>query len=139
MFKNILLPVDLTDKHGPALDAAARLAEQAGGAVTLLHVVELIPGLPMEEEATFYGRLERVARGHLQPFLRRLEERYIACRLEVRFGKRAAETVRYAAETAADLLVVTAPPVDPANPAAGLQSMSYAVGMFARCPVLVVK
>ena len=40
---------------------------------------------------------------------------------------------------AADLIVVTGPPVDPANPAAGLHSMSYTIGMFARCPVLVVK
>ena len=36
MFKKILLPVDLTDKHKPALDMAARLAEQNGGTVTLL-------------------------------------------------------------------------------------------------------
>ena len=31
------------------------------------------------------------------------------------------------------------PPVDPAHPAASLQSMSYTIGMFAQCPVLVVK
>ncbi len=139
MFKNILLPVDLTDKHGPALDAAGRLAEQNGGTVTLLHVVEVIPGLPMEEEGTFYGRLERMARGHLQQLAKRLEERKVPCKIEVRVGKRAADSVRYAAETAADLIVVTAPPVDPANPAAGLHSMSYTIGMFAQCPVLVVK
>jgi nucleotide-binding universal stress UspA family protein len=138
MFKRIVLPVDLSDKHGPALDAAARLAE-GGGEVTLLHVVEVIPGLPMEEEGTFYARLERVARSHLQQLGRRLDERKTAWRAEVRFGKRAAETVRYAAETAADLLIVTAPPVDSANPGAGFHSMSYTIGMFAQCPVLLVK
>ncbi len=74
MFKKILLPVDLTDKHKPALDAAAKLAGQYGGTVTLLHVVEIIPGLPMEEEGTFYGRLERVARNQLQQLGKRLEE-----------------------------------------------------------------
>ena len=139
MFKKILLPVDLTDKHGPALDAAARLAELGGGEVTLLHVVEVIPGLSMEEEGAFYGRLERLARGHLQQLGKPLEERKAAWKVEVRFGKRAAETVRYAEEEAADLLIVTAPPVDPDNPIAGLQSMSYTIGMLSRRPVLVVK
>ena len=139
MFNKILLPMDLTDKHGAALDVAARLAEQGGGEATLLHVVEVIPGLSMEEEGAFYNRLERVARVHLQRFGERLAQRKVSWRAEVRFGKRAAETVRYAAETAADLIVVTAPPVDPAAVAAGLHSMSYAIAMFARCPVLVVK
>ena len=139
MFKKILLPVDLTDKHKPALDMAARLAAQSGGTVTLLHVVEIIPGLPMDEEGTFYGRLERLARSQLQQLGKRLEEGKIPWQVEVRFGKRAAETVRFAAETGADLIVVTAPPVDSANPAAALHSMSYAIGMFAQCPVLVVK
>ncbi len=139
MFTKIVLPVDLTDKHRPALDAAARLAERGGASVTLLHVVEVIPGLSMEEEGTFYGRLERLARSQLQQLGKSLEERKVTWTVEIRFGKRAAETVRYAADTAADLLIVTAPPVDPAHPAAGLQSMSFTLGMLSLCPVLVVK
>ncbi len=139
MFKKILLPVDLTDKHQPALDAAAKLAGQYGGTVTLLHVVEIIPGLPMEEEGTFYGRLERIARNQLQQLGKRLEEAKVPWQVEVRLGKRTAETVRYAAETAADLVIVTAPPVDPTHPAVALHSMSYTIGMFAQCAVLVVK
>jgi nucleotide-binding universal stress UspA family protein len=66
MFKKILLPVDLTDKHGPALDLAADLAKQSGGGILLLHVIEVIAGLSMEEEKDFYGRLEKMARGHLK-------------------------------------------------------------------------
>ena len=42
MFKKILVPVDLTDVHQPALDIAARLAKENDGEVTLLHVVEVI-------------------------------------------------------------------------------------------------
>ncbi|HVS34263.1 MAG TPA: universal stress protein [Gemmataceae bacterium] len=139
MFQKILLPVDLTEKHAAALDVAGRLAQQTDGAVTLLHVVEVINGLPPEEEGTFYSRLERVARSHLQQLGNGLEERKVPYKIEVRLGKRAADTVRFAAETAADLIVVTAPPVDPANPAVGLHSMSYTIGLFAKCPVLVVK
>jgi hypothetical protein len=61
VFKKILLPVDLTDKHLPALDVAADLAKQSGGEVLLLHVIEVISGLSMEEERDFYGRLEKRA------------------------------------------------------------------------------
>jgi Universal stress protein family len=50
MFPKILWPVDLTDRHQQALDIAGELATQSRGAVTLLHVVEVVPGLSMEEE-----------------------------------------------------------------------------------------
>ena len=139
MFTKIVLPVDLTDKHSAAVEAAVRLVGQGGGEVTLLHVVEVITGLSMEEESTFYGRLERVARSQLQQLGKTLEEQKVSWRVEVRFGKRAAETARYAAETGADLLIVTGPRIDPANVAAAWQSMSYAMGVMSPCPVLVVK
>src|SRR5205823_6066772 len=64
MFRNILVPVDLTDRHGRALEIAAGLAP-AGGAVTLLHIIELLHGVPREEESEFYERLEETAREHL--------------------------------------------------------------------------
>ena len=55
MFKKILLPIDLSDRHDQALRLAVDLARASGGEVVLLHVVEVIAGLPGEEE--FYGRL----------------------------------------------------------------------------------
>ena len=66
MFKNILVPIDLTNKHQRTLDTAAELAAQAAGTVTLLHVVELIPGLGLEEERPFYDRLEQMVRKHFE-------------------------------------------------------------------------
>src|SRR5262245_13313567 len=139
MFKKILVPVDLTDKHRQALDVAGELAAQSGGEVTLLHVVETIPGLPMEEERTFYNRLERVARSHLEGLGKRLAERKVACRVEVRHGHRAPESTRYATEMAADLIILTAPRFDPAAPGAGWGSMSYTVGILSQCPVMLVR
>src|ERR1051326_9108272 len=50
MFKRILIPLDLTDKHHAALSKAADLARHSDGRVTLLHVIEVIPGLAVEEE-----------------------------------------------------------------------------------------
>ncbi len=139
MLKHILLPVDLTDKHQKAVVAAADLAAQFGAEVTLLHVVELIPGIAQEEEKEFYKRLERIARKHLERFSAGLTERQLTCRGEVLFGNRTAEVVRYAQERGVDLIIVTAPQVTPANPAAGWGSLSYKIGALAACPVLLVK
>jgi len=139
MLKHILLPVDLTDKHQKAVAAAAGLAEQFGAEVTLLHVVELIPGIAAEEEKDFYKRLERIARKHLERFSGGLTERQITCRGEVLLGNRTVEVLRHARERGVDLIILTAPQVTPANPAAGWGSLSYKVGALAACPVLLVK
>ena len=139
MLKHILLPVDLTDKHQKAVAAAADLAAQFGAEVTLLHVVELIPGIAQDEEKEFYKRLERIARKHLERFSAGLTERQVSCRGEVLIGNRTAEVVRYAQERGVDLIIVTAPQVTPANPAAGWGSLSYKIGALAACPVLLVK
>lgn len=139
MFKKILLPVDLTDRHGPVLDVAAELATQSGGEIILLHVIETIPGLSMDEERSFYDRLERRARGHLDGLGRQLEKHRRSWRAEVRYGQRAAESVRYASEAGVDLIILTAPRLDPAVPGPGWGSMSYRIGILSQCPVLLVK
>ena len=139
MFERILVPLDLTDKHRSALDFAKKLAQQSGGQVTLLHVIEVIPGLDVDEEKKFYYRLERAARKHLEQFARRLTQQKINCQAEILFGGRAAMIARYAADIKASLIVLTAPRLDPDHPAASLGSLSYKVGLLARCPVLLVK
>jgi len=139
MFKKILLPLDLTDRHQAALDMAGDLAAQGGGEVVLLHVIEAIPGLSLEEEKDFYTRLERSARERLAHHAAGLKERGVACRYEVVIGGRAHETVARAAALGADLIVLTSPPFDPDRPVAGLGSLSWKIGMVARCPVLLVK
>jgi nucleotide-binding universal stress UspA family protein len=137
MYKKILLPIDLTDRHDKALGAAADLARQSGGEVLLLHVVEVIPGLTEEEE--FYGRLQRVARKHLGRLSERLAGQQVAASVEVLVGHRGREIVRYAQESAADLMILTAPRIDPDTVSVGLGSMGYKVGIFAPCPVLLVR
>ena len=58
MFTKILVPVDLTDKHQQALEIAARLANESGGEVTLVHVVEVIGDLWDAGDRDFYDRIE---------------------------------------------------------------------------------
>jgi nucleotide-binding universal stress UspA family protein len=139
MFKKILLPVDLTDKHGPALDVAADLAKQSGGEIVLLHVIEVIAGLSMEEERDFYSRLEKTARGHLGRLGGHLKHRAVAWRAEVLYGHRGAEVVRFATATGVDLIVLTSPRLDPSNLSAGWGSLSYKISIACQCPVLLVK
>jgi nucleotide-binding universal stress UspA family protein len=139
MFKKILLPLDLTEKHQAAIDIAVELAGQSKAEVTLLHVIEVISGLSLQEEKAFYGRLECSARAHLESFAAVLTGQGIACHKEVLFGNRAPEIARYAADSGARLIILTAPRIDPEHPAAGWGSMSYKVSILAPCPVLLVK
>jgi universal stress protein A len=139
MFKRILLPIDLSDRHNQAVDAAGTLAGQNGGEVVLIHVVELIPGIEMEEEKAFYHRLEKTARSHLERLGDRLKQSNVAWRARVFIGHRVPEIIRHAVEMKADLIVLTSPPIDPNNLLAGMGSMSYKIGLFSPCPVLLVK
>lgn len=137
MYKRILIPLDLTERHTEALRHATNIA--GAGQIVLLHVIETIPGLGSEEEKPFYDRLERVARKHLEKHAATLAAHKVPCQVEIRLGNRAREIVRYATDTAADLIVLTAPTIDPANPTQGWGSMSWRVSLLAPCPVLLAK
>jgi nucleotide-binding universal stress UspA family protein len=139
MFKKILLPMDLTDKHRPAMHTAAELCVQSAGEVILFHAIETIPGLPLEEEKNFYRRLELAANDHLNRMVGELRAKKISCRHEVRLGHRTEETLRFAREQECDLIILTAPPFRPEKPAAGLGSLGWKIGVMAACPVLLVK
>ena len=139
MFKKILVPIDLSDSHQQAIEIAAKLAGEGDGQVTLLHVVEVIPGLWIEEERDFYDRLEAAARAHLSRLGRQLEELHVPRREEVIFGNRAEEIVRYAMEAGVDMIVLSSHRIDLKNPGAGWGTLSYKVGILSQCPVLLVK
>jgi nucleotide-binding universal stress UspA family protein len=139
MFQKILVPVDLTDVHQPALDIATRLAKESDGEVTLLHVIEVIAEVWAVEERDFYNRLEQRARDHLARLGHSFEAHGIPRREEVVFGHRAPEIVRYAGEIGVDLIVLKSHRIDLEHPAAGWGTVSYKVGILAQCPVLLVK
>ena len=139
MFQKILLPIDLSDRHARAVETAGQLASRSDGEVVLLHVIEVIPGLGIDEEKTFYGRLEKLAAGHLEKLGSVLKQRQVRWRQEILLGHRGAETVRYARENGFDLIIVTAPSIDPEHIATGWGSLSYKIGFAATCPVLLVK
>jgi nucleotide-binding universal stress UspA family protein len=47
--------------------------------------------------------------------------------------------VEFAEKNGADLIVLTAPRLDPSQLSTSWGSLSYKVGILARCPVLLVK
>jgi nucleotide-binding universal stress UspA family protein len=139
MYKKILVPVDLTDKPQRTVDVAAELAVQGGGNVTLLHVIELIPGLGFEEERPFYDRLDRLSRKHFERLVPQLSERKVPWHTQVLYGPRAATVVRHAVEAGHDLIVVASHPIDLNNPTVGWGTVSYQIGILSQCAVLLVK
>jgi nucleotide-binding universal stress UspA family protein len=139
MFKRLLLPLDLTAKHGQAVATAVELASQSEGTVTLLHVIELIPGLSREEDPEFYERLVETAQKHLDSIGPAFAAKQIPCQAVIAFGNRVEETARCAVQNHCDLVIVTAPAFDAANPAVGWGSMSYKISVLSPTPVLLVK
>jgi universal stress protein A len=131
--------VDLSDRHQQALAIATRLAKESAGEIILLHVIEIIPGLWLEEERDFYNRIEDLARDHLAKLGRSLEDHQGPRREEIVYGTRAEEIVRYATETGIDLIVLSSHRIDPHNPGQGWGTVSYKVGILSQCPVLLVK
>jgi nucleotide-binding universal stress UspA family protein len=140
MFRKILVPVDFSEKNEAALDSAAQIGGAADGCeITLLHVVETIEHIDFKEMSEFYRGLETRAAAKLFALEERLKEKGLAARHEVLFGKRAETIVRYAEEKGADLMILSSHKVDRDHPALGLGTLSYAVAIVARCPVLLVK
>jgi nucleotide-binding universal stress UspA family protein len=139
MFLNIVVPVDLTDRNRPAVAMAAKLSTPSQGTIHLLHVIETIPGFSLEEESEFYGRLEKRASEHLQALSEPLRERGIRLEADVIYGPRAKTIVDEARRIGADLLVMQSHRIDPERGGDGLGTLSHQVGLFAPCPVLLVR
>ncbi|MDF1562610.1 MAG: universal stress protein [Deltaproteobacteria bacterium] len=136
MFSSILVPLDLSDRNTEALRLAASLLAP-GGRLTLLHVVELIPGLSREEEPAFYARLERAAHEQLGAHARTLEAEGCAPEVVIEAGRRVEVIVTQAADHA--LVVLASHRIDPSTPARSWGTLSYQIGLLAPASVLLVK
>jgi nucleotide-binding universal stress UspA family protein len=140
MFRKILVPFDYTEKNAGALDSAAQIAGASDGSeITLLHVIETVDHIEFDEMWEFYRGLETRASAQLFALEERLKEKGVSVRHELLFGKRAETIVHYAGEKAADLMILSSHKVDRDHPALGLGTLSYAIAIVARCPVLLVK
>ena len=138
MFESIVVPVDLTGRNRSAVEMAGRLSA-SGGSVCLLHVIETIPGMSVDEQSTFYSKLEKRASAHLGELGKRLDEKQVRWAAEVAYGPRAKTILDEAAKLDADLIVIQSHRVGDEARSEGWGTLSYQIGIFARCSVLLVK
>lgn len=139
MFKRILVPIDLSDRNTRALDVAAELARQNRALVTLCHVIQRVRDIPAAELRDFYRRLETTSVGTLRRVAKRFAARDVPVDTLVCIGEPAREIVRLAARRRVDLIVMGSHKVRAGRWATGWGTISYKVGVFCRCPVLLVK
>ena len=140
MFKNILVPTDLTDKSVKALEIAAGMEKEDSRRITLIHVVETIDDGEGEEEFhEFYNRLADRAGKKMAELANRYGTDKIDILTEIIYGKRVPEIVKYASENDIDLIILSSHKIEDMESMDGWATISYRVGILAPCPVMMVK
>lgn len=140
MFRHLLVPTDFTEKSLKAVSIAMELVSGKEGAqVSLLHVIEMIEHASYEEFRAFYEKLERLAEKEMEALIRPYADSPIPIRQDVVLGKRVPEILRFAEESAVDLIILSSHKVDKPQRGEGWGTISYKVALLAPCPVLMVK
>ena len=139
MFARILVPVDLSERNAPALDTAAELAAAGAGTLLILHVIEEIEDVGVDELAEFYQGLRVRAEKALDAMRAQLEGRGASVATRIETGKRGAEIVRCAEDEGCDLVVLRSHVLDLQHPVRGLGTISHQVALACRCAVLLVR
>jgi nucleotide-binding universal stress UspA family protein len=139
VFKRILVPLDLSERNERTIQTARELARRHRARVSLLHVVQQIPDVAASELRDFYRRLEGVSARRLERVAKGFTARGVPVGVSVRVGEPAREIVQTAGREKVDLIVMGSHKVAPGRPATGWGTTSYKVGIFCRCPILLVK
>lgn len=138
MFERIVVPADLTERNREAVEMARDVVAPSGS-VCLLHVIETIPGVSVDEEKAFYEKLEHKASAFLATLGDILEKSGLDWTAEVVYGSRAHSILDEAKKLDADLIVVRSHRVAGERSDQGYGTLSYQIGIMAECPVLLVK
>jgi universal stress protein A len=139
MFKNILVPTDLSPKSTKALEIAIDMADSEGSTITLLHVIERIEDSEGEEFKSFYDRLASKARLKMQKLAVQHTTKKLKIDNEIIFGNRVGEIVDFAHNHAIDLIILRSHKLTKVDAVEGWATISYKVGILAPCPVMLVK
>ena len=139
VFSRILVPTDLTDGAARSLKLALALARDSRTTVTLVHVIQQVPGLPPWEMRAFYDRLIKRSTRRLASAAKLFAARGITVRSQVLIGEPAQEIVRAAVVARADVIVMGSHKVNPKRRGMGWGTTSYKVGILCRCAILLVK
>lgn len=139
MFKNILVPTDLTDKSIKALEIATGMIKEPTYRITLLHVVETIDDEGEGEFSEFYNKLADRAGRKMAELVNEYGTDKIDINTEIIYGKRVSEIVKYASKKEIDLIILSSHKLDDMESISGWATISYRVGILAPCPVMMVK
>jgi len=139
MYRNVLIPVDLSEKGAVAVAAATDVADPQEASVTLLHVIETLQDVEYDELESFYQRIKERAEKTLGSWTDELSAKGFEAGAEIVFGRRGPEILRYADEQNVDLIVMTSYALDRANPTEGFGTLSHQLAALSRCSVLLVR
>jgi nucleotide-binding universal stress UspA family protein len=139
MFKNILVPVDLTKKNKQALDIAFKIALHDKSKIYLLHVVETISYTSFSEFEGFYRNLEERAKKYIDKLITPLKKNKLPIEGKITFGKRVVEILSFAGKNKIDLIVMNSHKINPKEPTENWGTISHKVGILSQCPVMLVK
>jgi nucleotide-binding universal stress UspA family protein len=87
-----IVPTDLTDGAARSLNLALALARDSRATVTLVHVVQQVPGLPPGEMQAFYDRLIKRSRRRLASAAKLFAGRGVTVRSQILLGSRPAKS-----------------------------------------------
>ena len=139
MYKNILVPTDLSDKSKLSIRAALELATQNSGRVELLHVVEKVGGEPDGEIEGFYLKLAEAASKKLAGWQQQFQKDFESVSIDktILVGKRTQEILGFCQEKERDLIVMTSRIFN--QESQGVGTVSHQVALLAPVSVLVVR
>jgi universal stress protein E len=135
MFAHVLVPIDLRERSERTLRLVTTLPAKR---VTLLHVIQRVPGLSAAELRPFYAKLRRQADQVVTRAATTLAASGLRVRRAVTIGDPPREILRVANARGVDLVILGSHRLGP-RPGEGLGTTSYKVALAAPCPVLLVK
>ena len=139
MFKNILVPTDLSDKSLKALEIALNMSAKGDCKITFLHVIERIEDSDDSEFKLFYDKLATRARLKMKEMIKQYNTRKVEIDNEIIFGNRVGEIVNFTYKHSIDLIILTSHKLNKVDAVEGWATISYKVGILAPCPVMMVK
>ncbi len=141
MFRNILVPIDISEQDvaAKAIAAAVELAKAFDGNLRLIHVASpIIPGSPMAViPQSVYDEIGVYEKSQLEAMARAIDRPSNRVSTAVRIGGVYPELLAEAAEWPADLIVVGAHRRSMATFLLG--STAAALSRHAKCTVMIVR
>ena len=148
LFKSILCPVDFSDCSIQALHYAMSMAKESGAGLTVVHVIEIPPEVPIDEHETilswprslreYVAMAEADRAGRLKELLAGASDTRGSISTVLARGKAYREILRIAAERSSELIVIGVHSRGVAD-MLFLGSTTQHVVRQATCPVLTIR